>query len=45
MLDIALSCGFKSSSGFYKTYKSLVGSTPKNSQFYVKNTLKTKKSP
>lgn len=32
VLDIALSCGFKSSSGFYKTYKSLVGTTPKNSQ-------------
>lgn len=33
VLDIALSCGFKSSSGFYKTYKSLVGSTPKTARF------------
>lgn len=33
ILDIALSCGFKSSSGFYKTYNSLVHSTPKNARF------------
>ncbi len=29
VLDIALSCGFKSSSGFYKAYKEVMGKTPK----------------
>lgn len=29
VLDVALSCGFKSSSGFYKTYKTLTGNNPK----------------
>lgn len=29
VLDIAFSCGFKSSSGFYKAYKAVTGSAPK----------------
>lgn len=30
VLDIAFSCGFKSSAGFYKAYKAVNGSAPKN---------------
>lgn len=29
VLDIAFSCGFKSSAGFYKTYKAVYGSSPR----------------
>ncbi len=29
VLDIALSCGFKSSSGFYKAYRTVIGEKPK----------------
>ena len=30
VLDIALTCGFNSSSGFYKAYKAVTGSKPRN---------------